>query len=334
MLIEVEQLTKHFRVQRGLFRAHQVRAVHNVSFQIDRGETVGLVGESGCGKSTVGRCLLRLINPDNGQIRFDGTDMVRLRQAELRPLRRRLQMVFQNPLGSMNPAYTVEATLLDAMRQLPDQSAARRRERINMLLEQVGLDRRFLQRTPKEMSGGQLQRVSIARALAPNPDFVFLDEPTSALDLSVRGQIINLLADLQEQRHLAYLFVSHDLGVVKFLAHRVLVMYLGEVVEAGPTRSLFTTPGHPYTQALLAAAHVRQTAEPPAALIRGEVARPEAHPLGCIFAHRCPYVYHRCRTEAPPPIRVAPDHIVRCWLVTDTADSPHQEGGKGSCANP
>lgn len=328
MLIEVDQMTKRFHTRRGLLASHQITAVRGASFQIDWGETVGLVGESGCGKSTVGRCLLRLINPDEGQIRFDGTEIAQLKNAALRPFRRRMQMVFQNPLNSLNPAYTVEGTLHDAMRQLSNQSIAQQRERVNILLEQVGLDRRFLWRKPREMSGGQLQRVSIARALAPRPDFLFLDEPTSALDLSVRGQIINLLADLQEQHKLAYLFVSHDLSVIKFLAHRVLVMYLGEIVEAAPAQRLFANPTHPYTQALLAAAQARQNTDAPTALIRGEVRPQHATQPGCVFAHRCPYVHNRCHNEAPPPINVTPDHVARCWLVTDPSESL-QEGEKG-----
>ena len=306
MLIEVEGLTKRFERQRFLAGRDSVTAVEGATFQIDRGETLGLVGESGCGKSTVGRCLVRLLEPDEGRIDFDGVEIQNLGTGGLRPFRRRMQIVFQNPLGSMNPVYSVEGTLRDSLRHLP---ASERDQRIGDLLNQVGLDRRFSNRRRTEMSGGQLQRVSIARALATDPEFIFLDEPTSALDLSVRGQIVNLLIDLQQEKKLAYLFVSHDLGVVRFLAHRVLVMYLGQVVESAPTEELFLRAAHPYTQALLAAAGLDGGS------LQGEVTERGRPEKGCRFANRCPYVEARCREEEPPAFRVSESHQARCWLL-------------------
>jgi oligopeptide/dipeptide ABC transporter ATP-binding protein len=312
--MRVNDLHKEFRMRRGA----TVTAVDRISFELAAGETIGLVGESGCGKSTVGRCLLRLLNPDGGRIEFAGAEIQRLSQRELRPFRPRMQMVFQDPLGSTNPAFTVETTLDDALRQVTPSRSTRRR-RIPTLLDDVRLDRRFLQRHRNELSGGQLQRVGIARALASDPEFIFLDEPTSSLDLSVRGQIINLLADLQERHRLAYLFASHDLGVIRFLAHRVIVMYLGRVVEAGTAEQVFSAPAHPYTQALLAAAGIAD-GEWPAAFARGEAHRRPGRPGGCIYADRCPFEHDRM-DEEPPLLTVGEGHVARCWLVEGGLDA-------------
>jgi peptide/nickel transport system ATP-binding protein len=250
MLISVRDLEKTFASSAG-----PVQAGAGVSFDLAAGETVGLVGESGCGKSTVGRCILRLLEPTSGTIAFDGQPIESLSQRRLRPLRQRMQLVFQDPVGSMNPAFTVRATLADALRTRRLDRAGQERV-MRELLEAVGLDERYLERRRTGLSGGQLQRVAIARALAPEPDFVFLDEPTSALDVSVRGQIVNLLADLQRDRGLAYLFASHDLGVVRFLADRVVVMYRGQVVESGPAEQILTEPTQEYTKELVAAARL------------------------------------------------------------------------------
>ncbi len=312
-MISVTGLEKTFEQRHGGI----VRAVDGVSFEVGRGETVGLVGESGCGKSTVGRCVLRLLKPDSGVVAFDGTEIQALALRRLRPFRRKLQMVFQDPLGSLNPAFSVRATLRDALRQV-GLSGGEREERIGELLLSVGLDSRFLERRPSQMSGGQLQRVGIARALASDPDFIFLDEPTSSLDLSVRGQIINLLGDLQAERRLGYLFASHDLGVVRFLADRVFVMYQGRIMESGPTAGLFDEPQHPYTEELLAGASFRSTQGSPG---RRQPPRRAAAPLddvpkaqGCLFADRCPYVHDRCLASEPPLIRTGTDRGSRCWL--------------------
>jgi oligopeptide/dipeptide ABC transporter ATP-binding protein len=322
VLIEVDGLIKTFHDR----HREPVRAVDDVSFCVERGETVGLVGESGCGKSTIGRCLLRLYQPDAGTITFDGTRIERLDQGKLRRLRPRMQMVFQDPAGSTNPAFTVRQTLMDVLRHLP-LPRADRAARLGSLLTSVGLDERFLDRRPDELSGGQLQRVAIARALATEPDFVFLDEPTSALDLSVRGQIVNLLADLQAERGLSYLFASHDLGVVRFLAHRVLVMYLGRIVEAGPTEEILGAPKHPYTQELVLSAGLGANTGSQHKLPGEEPSRRESPGRGtalpgCRYADRCPLVHDHCWQSEPALLRVSDDHSARCWLQTEQRRAP------------
>lgn len=332
MLISVEDLRKAFRGPDGSV----ARAVDGVSFGVAAGETLGLVGESGCGKSTVGRCLLRLTDPDEGTITFDGTRIERMSQRELRSLRQRMQIVFQDPLGSTNPAFTLRQTLGDALRQAGVERAQRER-RVRDLLDSVGLSARLLDRRRDELSGGQLQRGAVARALAPQPEFVFLDEPTSSLDLSVRGQIINLLADLQDEFGHAYLFASHDLSVVRVLAHRVIVMYRGRIVESGPTAAILSAPAHPYTQALLEAAgddRAPQAVEHPGSpsdrlrtTLRDDPDAPasaldEQGVSGCRYQPRCPFRHERCVEE--PDLMVAGEgnrHIARCWLV-EPEDQP------------
>lgn len=319
MLISVQDLHKSFRGPDG----STVTAVDGVSFDVAAGETLGLVGESGCGKSTVGRCVLRLTDPDSGRIAFEGTDIERMSQRRLRPLRRRLQIVFQDPLGSTNPAFSLRQTLGDALREARV-NRDRREQRTRELLDSVGLPSRLLDRRRDELSGGQLQRGSIARALAPEPAFVFLDEPTSSLDVSVRGQIINLLAELQDELGHAYLFASHDLGVVRVLAHRVIVMYLGRIVEAGTTETILGAPRHPYTQALLEAAGEESVsaAAPLGALddmVTPAAGEPPMHAgerSGCRYRERCPYRHGRCETE-PGLLSAGDAHVARCWLVED-----------------
>lgn len=306
-MIEVEGLRKTYRHRRST-----VVAADGVSFGISEGETVGLVGESGSGKSTVGRCVVGLSVADSGRIALEGRDVQEFSSRERRSLHRRLQMVFQDPAGSMNPAYTVRGWLADALRPL-ELGRSERHARVGDLLEQVGLGPRFLERKSRELSGGQLQRVAIARALAADPEFVFLDEPTSALDLSVQGQIVNLLGDLQRERRYAYLFASHDLAVVRTIAHRVLVMYLGRVVESGPTERVLADPAHPYTQALLASAGLAPSQRPVRA--RGEITQAAALARGCSYADRCPFVHRRCREEDPQLEEVRPSHTAACWLV-------------------
>ncbi|HET7600891.1 MAG TPA: ABC transporter ATP-binding protein [Gemmatimonadales bacterium] len=303
-LLRVEHLVKHY--ESGGFlgrRMPPVRAVEDVSFSVGRGETLGLVGESGCGKSTVGRTILRLQEPTAGSAWFEGEEVFALDRRALRTLRRRMQIVFQDPYGSLNPRMTVGAAVAEGIeihRILPRPQIAKR---VAALLEEVGLDPGYARRYPHEFSGGQRQRIGIARALAVEPAFVVCDEPVSALDVSVQAQVLNLLADLQQRRGLSYLFIAHDLAVVRQVAHRVAVMYLGRIVEEGRTEALLAHPSHPYTVALLSAA---PEPDPKAAkqriVLAGDPPSPSAPPPGCPFHTRCfhPAKDERCRTELPP----------------------------------
>jgi oligopeptide transport system ATP-binding protein len=321
-LLEARGISKVF-IERS-FRGGKrpLHAVADVSFAIAAGETLALVGESGCGKSTLGRAVLRLSEPTAGELRFEGRDLLRLEGGELRAVRKRLQIIFQDPMGSLNPRMRVEdvvAEPLDVHRLAGNKHE--RRARVEALLARVGLGPEALTRYPHEFSGGQRQRIGIARALASRPSLIVADEPVSALDVSVQAQIVNLLADLQSQEGLAYLFISHDLRVVRYLAHRVAVMYLGRIVELGPVAEIFLRPGHPYTRALLAAV---PTADPERkrlrVLLEGDPPSPLDPPSGCAFHPRCP-VYaqlkdERCRTQRPelaafpgaPPLHVAACH--------------------------
>jgi oligopeptide transport system ATP-binding protein len=308
-LLQVEALTKHFPVRRGLFGLRPqgaVRAVDGVSFTIARGETLGLVGESGCGKSTTGRLLVRLLDPTAGSIRFDGTEIATLGQRALRPLRPQFQIIAQDPYGSLNPRMRVEEILREPM-QVAGVAAAAQASRARALLDRVGLAAAHASRFPHEFSGGQRQRIAIARALALEPRLVVCDEPVSALDVSVQAQIINLLRDLQRDLGLAYLFVAHDLSVVRHISDRVAVMYLGRIVELAPKRALFARPRHPYTQALLSAVPVpRPGAGRRRIVLGGDVPSPAAPPAGCRFHTRCPRVQDICRS-AEPELACDPD---------------------------
>lgn len=315
-LVEVKDLTKHFPA------AHKqsVRAVDGVSFTIQRGETFGLVGESGCGKTTIGRCLLRLIEPTSGEIRFDRRNLLELNRKELRALRRQMQIIFQDPYSSLNPRMKVgqivgEPLVIHNIGHAIGKKNERR-ERVAELLRVVGLDPDYANRYPHQFSGGQRQRIGIARALALNPDFIVADEPVSALDVSVQAQVVNLLQDLQEQFGLTYLFISHGLAVVKHISSRVGVMYLGKLVELAPADEIYSKPLHPYTQALLAAipipdpeAKKRQTQR-----LGGDVPTPLNPPSGCRFHTRCPYVMERCRIEEPKFVEITPGHWAACFL--------------------
>ncbi len=319
-LLAVTGLRKYFPIRKGFLRkvVGQVRAVDDVSFSLDRGETLALVGESGCGKTTTARCILRALSPTDGQILFrtdEGAlvDVAQLPKSRLRPLRRQMQMIFQDPFSSLNPRKTLldivgEPLLVNGMRK--------RRERVDRvaeLLRLVGLRPEYMRRFPHAFSGGQRQRVGIARALALNPSLVVADEPVSALDVSVQAQILNLMVDLQAQLGLTYLFVAHDLSVVKHVSDRVAVMYVGQIVELAPTASLFATPKHPYTEALLSAVpkpDPRLRAQ--RIVLQGEVADPAHPPSGCYFHPRCPYAAPVCRVERPRLEAVAPGHLVRC----------------------
>ncbi|MBN8874482.1 MAG: dipeptide ABC transporter ATP-binding protein [Rhodospirillales bacterium] len=317
-LLEVENLSRHYAVRRGLLipkRVGTVRAVDGVSFSLERGETLALVGESGCGKSTTARLVLRLVEPTTGTIHFQGEDITSMQGEPLRKLRRRMQIVFQDPFASLNPRMTVGAILEEPLIVHDLGDAARRRARVAELLGLVGLAPFHAQRYPHEFSGGQRQRIGIARALAVEPALIVCDEPVSALDVSIQAQVVNLLEDLQRRLGLSYLFIAHDLAVVKHVADRVAVMYLGQIVEIAPKDTLFADPRHPYTRTLLAAIprpdpH-RERNEPVAG---GDVPSPMAPPDGCRFHTRCPFVVERCRREAPALLPVASGHLSACHL--------------------
>ena len=318
-LLEIQNLKVHFPVQQRLFGGAKefVRAVDDVSFSIAPGETVGLVGESGCGKSTLGRAVIKLVEPTAGRIVFEGEDIADLSGAELRARRRRFQMIFQDPIGSLDPRFIVADIIGEALdiHGLAADAAARS-QRIDALLKAVGLDPSHAQRYPHEFSSGQRQRIGIARALAVEPKLIVCDEPVSALDVSVQAQIVNLLQDLQRERGIAYLFVAHDLAVVKHISHRILVMYLGRIVEAGEARSLCRAPKHPYTQALLSAVPVvNPDAKRQRIVLTGDVPSPIHPPGGCPFHPRCPVAVARCKTEVPPLRELEPGRHAACHLA-------------------
>jgi oligopeptide/dipeptide ABC transporter ATP-binding protein len=321
-LLQVRGLRMHFPVTEGLIaRRHigDVKAVDGVDFTIARGETLGLVGESGCGKTTMGRCILRLEKPTAGEILYDGVDIAKLGRKELLALRRKIQVIFQDPYSSLNPRQKVGSILAEPMMVHgvePDQ--ARRGERVRELLSLCGLNPNFADRYPHEMSGGQRQRVGIARALALNPEFIVCDEAVSALDVSIQAQIINLLEDLRDKLNLTYLFIAHDLSVVRHLCQRVAVMYLGRVVELAECDELFDNPLHPYTRALLAAVPVPDpTVEATRAFqpVQGEVPSPINPPPGCVFHPRCPIAVAACRQARPELRELRPAHWVACSQV-------------------
>jgi peptide/nickel transport system ATP-binding protein len=316
-LLEVNDLKKHFRVGGGLLRPRAfVYAVDGVSFTIARGETLALVGESGCGKSTVGRAILRLFDITAGQVVLDGRRIDDLSAATLRPLRRRVQVVFQDPFSSLNPRMRVRDIVAEPIRNFGLAQSARDLDaRIAKLMDQVRLPRDAIDRWPHEFSGGQRQRICIARALAAEPDLIVCDEAVSALDVSVKAQIVNLLQDIQQELGLALLFISHDLAIVEHMTHRVAVMYLGKIVEVAPKRAIFAAPRHPYTKALLSAVPVP---EPGAAreriILKGDVPSPINPPKGCRFHTRCPYAFDRCRSEEPPLRPTEHGHLAACHL--------------------
>ncbi len=316
-VLEVSGLKKHFPVKKGLLsrQTGKVYAVDGVSFEIGRGETLGLVGESGCGKSTVGRTVLRLLDPTEGTIRLNGRDVTRLGKAEMRSVRREMQIIFQDPYSSLNPRMSAGDIVGELLRVHDLGDAAWRRERVAELFERVGLSRAQMDSFPHEFSGGQRQRIGIARALALNPQMIVGDEPVSALDVSIQAQVINLLMDLQQEFELSYLFVAHDLAVVEHISHRIAVMYLGRIVEYTDKRTLFTDPQHPYTEALLSAVPIPDPRLRRKKLVlQGDVPSPIQPPSGCHFHTRCPYAEERCRLESPPLREIAPGHQVACHL--------------------
>jgi oligopeptide/dipeptide ABC transporter ATP-binding protein len=319
-VLDVRSLRKHYPIRHGLLGrvAARIRAVDDVSFSIARGETLSLVGESGCGKTTTSRCILRAIAPTSGEIRFRGEsgeeiDVARLNRKQLRPLRRQMQMIFQDPFSSLNPRMTIAEIIGEPLLVNGLTNNAERNRRVAELLELVQLPSAYLNRFPHAFSGGQRQRIGIARALALNPSLIVADEPVSALDVSVQAQIVNLMLDLQDRLGMAYLFVAHDLSIVKHVSHRVAVMYVGRIVEIAPTASLFAVPRHPYTEALLSAVPVpdpRRRAQ--RIVLEGDVADPSDPPPGCHFHPRCRYATGRCRVETPELTELAPGHAVRC----------------------
>ena len=318
-LLQLENVQMHFPVREGLFLRSQrsCRAVDGVSLQLRAGETLGLVGESGCGKSTLGKCIVRLHQPTAGRILFEGTDLAALGQAALKPWRRHLQMVFQDPVESLNARHTVGEIVGEPFVIHGEGDARERRERVLGLLDKVGLPAAAADRYPFEFSGGQRQRIGIARALALRPRLLVCDEPVSALDVSIQSQVLNLLLDLQRELGLSYLFIAHNLAVVKHVSDRIAIMYLGRIVELAPADELYASPRHPYTQALLSAIprpDPRGTRE--RIVLQGDVPSPINPPAGCPFHPRCPHATDRCRVEAPA-LRPAPghaDHTVSCHL--------------------
>jgi oligopeptide/dipeptide ABC transporter ATP-binding protein len=316
-VLEVSGLKKHFPVRKGLLRrtVGYVYAVDDVSFTISAGETLGLVGESGCGKTTVGRAILRLIEPTAGSIHVGGNEITRLGKMELRPFRQQMQIIFQDPFSSLNPRMRAGDIVGEPLRVHGAGSRKVRRERVAQLFERVGLRTAQMNNFPHQFSGGQRQRIGVARALALNPKLIIGDEPVSALDVSIQAQVINLLMDLQRDLQLSYLFISHNLAVVEHISHRIAVMYLGRIVEHTDKRTLFTRPLHPYTEALLSAVPVPDPKiKRVKRVVQGDVPSPLKPPSGCHFHTRCPYVMPRCKTETPVLREVEAGHHVSCHL--------------------
>ncbi|MBT2290749.1 dipeptide ABC transporter ATP-binding protein [Paenibacillus albidus] len=316
-LLEVRNLKKHYPIRKGLFakQVGAVKAVDGISLSVEQGETLAVVGESGCGKSTTGRAILRLIEPTEGEIVFNGTNVRSLDTEQLRRFRTDMQMVFQDPYASLDPRWTVQRILEEPLRTHEAAKNNELKSRVEQLMEVVGLSPYQAQRFPHEFSGGQRQRIGIARALALNPKFIVCDEPVSALDVSIQAQVLNLMQDLQEQFGLTYMFISHDLSVVKFISDRVAVMYLGRIVELAPTKTLFAKALHPYTQALMSAVPVPNPGQKKSRIVlTGDVPNPETPPTGCTFHPRCPYAMDRCKSEPPVLRELESGHQVSCHL--------------------
>ncbi|RVP46080.1 ABC transporter ATP-binding protein [Sinorhizobium medicae] len=316
-LLQVEKLVKHYPLSGGIFNKDPlvVRAVEDVSFTVNAGETLCIVGESGCGKSTIARLLMRLVDPTGGRVLLEGNDIAGLNKNELRDWRRRMQMVFQDPYSSLNPRLTAGQIITEPVENFERLNRRKREDLAAALLRKVGLSPEIMHRLPSELSGGQRQRLGIARALSLKPSIIIADEAVSALDVSVQAQILNLLMDLQEETGIAFVFISHDLGVVEHIGHRVAVMYLGRIIELATCEALFAKPIHPYTEALIAAAPIpdptRVQLEAP---VEGEVPSPVSPPGGCAFHPRCPLVQERCRIDVPPLVSTPDGRAVACHV--------------------
>ncbi len=338
-LVEVRGLKMYFPITAGVFRSHigDVKAVDNVSFDIFEGETLGLVGESGCGKSTCGRAVLRLYDPTAGSIRIDGAEIGQTGQSDLRHLRPTMQMVFQDPQASLNPRMTVAAIIGEPLEEHTKLSKAEKLDRIYELMDAVGLNRNFANRYPHEFSGGQRQRIGIARALALNPKFIVCDEPIAALDVSIQAQVVNLLEELQDRLGLTYLFISHDLSMVRHIADRVAVMYLGQIIELAPRDALYDKPLHPYTQALLSAVPEPDPnieAGRRRIILTGDVPSPANPPKGCNFCTRCPKVFDLCKQVEPEFREVEHGRYVACHLYSDTDKTAGQAAANEAQEHP
>jgi oligopeptide/dipeptide ABC transporter ATP-binding protein len=337
-LLEVDHLVKHFPIKSGVLidrEIGRVRAVDDVSFRVTEGETLGLVGESGCGKSTLCRTVLRLIEPTSGSVRFDGREIATVSRRELRPLRREMQMIFQDPYASLNPRKRVGQIVGDPLALHGVASGAELRSQVQELLERVGLNPEHYNRYPHEFSGGQRQRIGIARALALRPKLIIADEPVSALDVSIQAQIINLLDDLQDEFKLTYLFVAHDLSVVRHVSDRIAVMYLGKIMEVSPAEELYTKPIHPYTSALLAAIPIpdpRENRQRERIVVSGEPPNPITPPSGCVFHPRCPRATQICREEEPPLARYPNGHLAACHHPMNVTEAEIRGCEKDPCS--
>lgn len=318
ILLEVEGLKTHFPIQKGLFKRNNgsVKAVDGVSFKLKKGESLGIVGESGCGKSTTGRSILRLIDPTEGSVKYAGREVTTLSKKELREIRKEMQIVFQDPYASLNPRLTVGSILEEALSTHNiGKDKKERRDMVRDLLSKVGLNSQFADRYPHEFSGGQRQRIGIARAIAVNPSIIIADEPVSALDVSIQAQVLNLFQDLQEELGLTYIFIAHDLSVVKHISNKIGVMYLGRMVEFASKDDLFANPSHPYTKALMSAvpsANPKMKKE--RIFLTGDVPSPANPPNGCTFHPRCPSCMEICKTVRPKEVELSPEHIVSCHL--------------------